>query len=152
VLAQVDTVDLMPVGSWSYDDLGALVAGDLDLAVPPARRRVHPTGGETPLRALPTASTRGRSTTSVSRVRPSSCRYPWSEDYAGPGTVLTSTVTFDRDGKPQRGSVIGTGVRGERFAARVDPDGDTLGELTSGSEAVGRVGTVSTGDTPEFSM
>jgi hypothetical protein len=73
-----------------------------------------------------------------------------TEDYAGPGTVLTFTVMFDRDGQPERGTVIGTGVGGERFAARVDAQGDTLHELTSGSEAVGRVGTVTAGDIPEF--
>jgi acetyl-CoA C-acetyltransferase len=77
---------------------------------------------------------------------------PVDEAYEGPGTILTCTVMFDRDGEPERGAVIGTGTRGERFAARVDPDGDTLGELTSGSEPVGRVGTVTAGDIPEFSI
>ena len=52
---------------------------------------------------------------------------------------------FDRDGTPERGAVIGTGARGERFAAAVEPDGDTLDELTSGSEPVGREGTVIAG-------
>ena len=74
------------------------------------------------------------------------------EGYRGPGTVLTCTVMFDRDGEPERGAVIGTGVGGERFAARVDPDGDTLGELISGVEPVGRVGTVTAGDIPGFSL
>ena len=59
---------------------------------------------------------------------------------------------FDRDGAPERGAVIGTGARGERFAARVDPAGDTLGELTSGAEPVGRTGTVTAGDIPEFTF
>jgi hypothetical protein len=48
--------------------------------------------------------------------------------------------------------VIGTGAGGERFAARIDPAGDTLEELTSGSEPVGRVGTVTIGDVPEFRL
>ena len=51
------------------------------------------------------------------------------EDYAGPGTILTCTVMFGRDGRPERGAVIGTGAGGERFAARIDPAGDTLDEL-----------------------
>ena len=74
------------------------------------------------------------------------------EDYTGPGTVLTCTVMFDRDGRPERGAVIGTGAGGERFAARIDPRGDTLDELTSGSEPVGRVGTVTVDDIPEFRL
>ncbi len=77
---------------------------------------------------------------------------PVVEDYAGPGTVLTCTVMFDRDGRPERGAVIGIGARNERFAARIGPDGDTLDELTCGSEPVGRVGTVSAGDIPEFRL
>ena len=77
---------------------------------------------------------------------------PVLENYAGAGTVLTCTVMFDRDGRPERGSVIGTGAHGERFAAMVDPRGDTLAELTSGSEPVGRVGTVTVGDIPEFKL
>ena len=40
----------------------------------------------------------------------------------------------------------------ERFAARIDPDGDTLAELTSGWEPVGRVGTVTAGDIPAFRL
>jgi acetyl-CoA C-acetyltransferase len=75
---------------------------------------------------------------------------PVDEAYTGPGSILTCTVTYARDGTPERGAVIGTGTRGERFAARVDPDGDTLADLTSGSEPVGREGTVVGGDVPWF--
>jgi acetyl-CoA C-acetyltransferase len=77
---------------------------------------------------------------------------PVDEAYAGPGEILTCTVMFDRDGRPERGAVIGTGVGGERFAAKVDARDDTLGELISGSEPVGRVGTVVAGDIPEFRL
>ena len=77
---------------------------------------------------------------------------PVDEGYEGAGTVLTCSVMFDRDGAPERGTVIGTGVGGERFAARIAPDGDTLAELTSGVEPVGRVGTVTAGAIPEFSL
>jgi acetyl-CoA C-acetyltransferase len=77
---------------------------------------------------------------------------PVDETYEGPGTVLTCTVMFDRDGRPERGAVIGTGARGERFAARIDPDGDTLADLVSGVEPVGRTGTVTADDSPEFSL
>ena len=48
--------------------------------------------------------------------------------------------------------MIGTGARGERFAARIDPESDTLDDLTSGLEPVGRVGTVTIGDIPEFRL
>ena len=48
VLAHVDAIELMPVGAWSYDDLGASVAGRLDLEVPPARRRVASDRGRDP--------------------------------------------------------------------------------------------------------
>ena len=77
---------------------------------------------------------------------------PVDEAYAGRGEILTCTVMFDRDGRPDRGAVIGTGVRGERFAAKVDARDDTLGELISGSEPVGRVGTVVAGDIPGFRL
>jgi acetyl-CoA C-acetyltransferase len=58
VLDAVDSLELMGVGSWYYDDLPALVAGRLGLDVPASRRTMHPTGGETPLRALDVAATR----------------------------------------------------------------------------------------------
>jgi acetyl-CoA C-acetyltransferase len=77
---------------------------------------------------------------------------PVDDAYTGAGTILTCTVMYARDGTPERGAVIGTGARGERFAARVEPDGDTLDELTSGTEPVGRVGTVVAGDIPEFRL
>jgi len=75
---------------------------------------------------------------------------PVVEDYTGPGTILTFSVMYDRDGNPERGTVIGEGRRGERFAAQVDPRGDTLAELTGGEEPGGHVGTVVAGDIPEF--
>ncbi len=74
------------------------------------------------------------------------------EEYAGPGTIETFSVMFDRAGIPARGVVIGRGARNERFAARVEAAGDTLVALTSGSEAVGLTGTVSAGDIPGFSL
>ena len=77
---------------------------------------------------------------------------PVTEDYAGAATVLTCCVMFGRDGTPERGVVIGTGERGERVAAAVDPDGDTLAELTSGAEPVGRDGMVRAGAIPAFTL
>jgi len=71
------------------------------------------------------------------------------EDYAGPATVVTCTVTFDREGGPRTGAVICTGTRGERVAAAVH-DRDTLERLTDGTEPVGRVGRVVGADVPEF--
>jgi acetyl-CoA acetyltransferase len=72
-----------------------------------------------------------------------------AEDYAGPATVLTCTVVFDRDGAPERGAVICTGAHGERVAAVVH-DRDTLELLTDGAEPVGREGRVTLGAVPEF--
>ncbi len=77
---------------------------------------------------------------------------PVTEDYNGAATVLTCCVMFGRDGTPERGVVIGTGERGERLAAAIDPDGDTLAELTSGTEPVGRVGRVTAGAIPSFAL
>jgi acetyl-CoA C-acetyltransferase len=73
------------------------------------------------------------------------------EDYTGTVEVLACTVLYDRDGMPERGAVVGRGTRGERVAARVD-DADTLHELTSGAEAVGREGTVAIDDVPVFAL
>lgn len=74
---------------------------------------------------------------------------PVVEDYAGPATVLTCTVVFDREGCPESGAVICTGAHGERVAAAVH-DRDTLERLTDGTEPVGTEGTVTVGDLPEF--
>jgi acetyl-CoA acetyltransferase len=91
VLAQVDGIELMPVGAWSYDDLGALVAQRLQVDVPRERRRIHPTGGETPLRALDDAAARiasgsarvvlvagAESTRAVTRAQRAGVDVPWT--------------------------------------------------------------------------
>ena len=74
------------------------------------------------------------------------------EAYAGPGTILTCTVMFDRDGTT--GTRSGDRNRRPRGTVRGEgrPHDDTLDALTSGSEPVGRVGTVTTGDIPEFTL
>jgi acetyl-CoA acetyltransferase len=74
---------------------------------------------------------------------------PVVEDYTGAATVLTCTVTFDREGTPERGAVICEGAHGERVAAAVH-DRDTLELLTDGTEPVGREGSVRLGAVPEF--
>jgi acetyl-CoA C-acetyltransferase len=74
---------------------------------------------------------------------------PVVEDYAGAATVVTCTITFDRDGAPERGAVICAGAHGERVAAAVH-DRDTLELLTDGTEPVGREGTVTLDALPEF--
>ena len=43
---------------------------------------------------------------------------PVVEDYAGPATVVTCTVMFDREGAPESGAVICTGAHGERAGSR----------------------------------
>ena len=91
VLGAVDTVEVMAVGSWHYDDLPGAVAAALGLDVPAARRARHPTGGETPLRALDVAATRiaaGRSracllagaegTRAATRARRAGDVLPWT--------------------------------------------------------------------------
>ena len=83
-------------------------------------------------------------------ARPSPSRSPVVEDYAGPATVVTCTVMFDRDGAPESGAVIGTGAHGERVGGRGATDRDTLEQLTDGAEPVGTEGTVTVGDLPEF--
>jgi acetyl-CoA C-acetyltransferase len=42
------------------------------------------------------------------------------DDYEGPGIIETYTVMYARDGAVERGVVIGRGVDGSRFAARVE--------------------------------
>ena len=69
---------------------------------------------------------------------------PVIEDYAGPATVVTCTVVFDREGAPERGAVICTGGHGERVTTAVH-DRDTLEQLTDGSEPVGTEGMVTVG-------
>jgi acetyl-CoA acetyltransferase len=63
---------------------------------------------------------------------------------AGPATVETYTVIYDRAGAPERGVVIGrVDAGGDRFAARVQPESDVLAWLVGGSDQpVGRTGTV----------
>ena len=75
---------------------------------------------------------------------------PVLEDYAGPATVVTCTVVFDRNGAPESGGVICEGAHGERVAAAVH-DRDTLEQLTNGSEPVGTGGIVTLDAVPEFS-
>ncbi|MDQ2728645.1 MAG: acetyl-CoA acetyltransferase [Actinomycetota bacterium] len=62
---------------------------------------------------------------------------------AGPATVETYTVVYDRSGVPERAVVIGRLDDARRFVARVPPDADVLAWLVSGGDQpVGRTGTV----------
>ncbi|MGI8750910.1 MAG: acetyl-CoA acetyltransferase [Acidimicrobiales bacterium] len=66
---------------------------------------------------------------------------------AGPATVETYTVVYDRSGVPERAVVIGRVGDGGRFAARVAADPDVLAWLVGGvDQPVGRAGTVAAGD------
>lgn len=62
--------------------------------------------------------------------------------YAGPGTIETYTVFYDRDGAAQRGVVVGLTDDGWRFLAQVDgADEETIAFLTHGNaEPVGTRG------------
>ncbi|HET9229958.1 MAG TPA: hypothetical protein VFO00_01640 [Vitreimonas sp.] len=57
------------------------------------------------------------------------------EEYAGPGSVETYTVFYDREGAARFGVVVGRTQRGERFLARVEGrDEETIARLTSATE------------------
>ncbi|HBZ70293.1 MAG TPA: acetyl-CoA acetyltransferase, partial [Deltaproteobacteria bacterium] len=60
----------------------------------------------------------------------------------GPATVDTYTVTYDREGAPERGIVVGHLEDGRRFLAHT-PGERALLEDFAASEGVGRKGTVS---------
>jgi acetyl-CoA C-acetyltransferase len=65
---------------------------------------------------------------------------PLIEDYAGPGTIETYVVPFDRNGEPRFGTIIARSPAGERFLCRVPrEDKEGLAFLTAG--AVEPVGT-----------
>ena len=66
-------------------------------------------------------------------------------DYAGPATVETFTLIYQRDGQPEYGGVIARTPQGQRLMARIPPaDGPTLAALTDlDAHPVGRSGTVS---------
>ncbi|HEX8381939.1 MAG TPA: acetyl-CoA acetyltransferase [Sphingomonas sp.] len=68
---------------------------------------------------------------------------PVDEDYAGPGTIETYTVLYDRTGAPSAGAIVARNPAGARFLARVPPeDAATIAWLTDGrSEPVGSAGT-----------
>ena len=61
LLAQVDAIDLMPVGAWSYDDLGASGRrrGSVSTSRPPVAGSTRP-GARPRCRALDDAAARDR--------------------------------------------------------------------------------------------
>ncbi|HLI66687.1 MAG TPA: acetyl-CoA acetyltransferase [Caulobacteraceae bacterium] len=72
---------------------------------------------------------------------------PVVEDYAGPGTIETYTVFYERDGRARFGAIVGRSPAGERFLAKV-PATDEAGIafLTDGRlEPVGTRGEVVAG-------
>ncbi|KAL4768971.1 hypothetical protein BDW60DRAFT_225409 [Aspergillus nidulans var. acristatus] len=76
---------------------------------------------------------------------------PIKERAEGVGIIETYTVQFGRDGSPVMGFVVGRLLdrfgngNGDRFIANVD-DANTLQQLCSGTEQVGKQGWVSTKD------
>ena len=66
------------------------------------------------------------------------------EDYAGPATIETYTVFYERDGAPKFGVVIGRTSSGARALARVErEDSEMIAFLTSGdAEPVGAAGLI----------
>ena len=90
-LDRVDTIELMPIGAWPYDDLPGLVTERLGLDPARVRAREHPVGGETPIRALDAAAARiatgdagvvlvagAEGTRAVTRARRSGIDLPWT--------------------------------------------------------------------------
>lgn len=71
---------------------------------------------------------------------------PLHENYIGPATVETWTVTYGRDQKPDGGAVIARTPDGGRTLATIDPYDAAIVELFSGKcgEAVGRSGRIVT--------
>ncbi|WP_426167686.1 acetyl-CoA acetyltransferase [Sandarakinorhabdus sp. DWP1-3-1] len=69
-------------------------------------------------------------------------------DYAGPATIETFSVVYDRDGAPSHGSIIGLTPARERVFARIDMgDAGFVARLLSLDETpVGLGGTVSVGE------
>jgi len=63
----------------------------------------------------------------------------------GPGTLEAYTVLFDREGQPARGIALGRTQAGERFLANTPDDRASL-EAILASEAVGRIGKLSSHD------
>ncbi|MFN8026672.1 MAG: acetyl-CoA acetyltransferase [Acidimicrobiia bacterium] len=91
LLRKLDVVELMGLGSWFYDDLPGLVGQRLGADVPASRRRMLPTGGETPLRALDLAAARiadrqakvvllagAESTRALTRAKKAGAEVPWT--------------------------------------------------------------------------
>jgi acetyl-CoA C-acetyltransferase len=77
---------------------------------------------------------------------------PIAEPYAGPGTIETYTVFYERDGAPRFGTIVGRGPDGQRFLAKV-PASDAAGIafLTDGRlEPVGARGEAVAGDDADF--
>lgn len=67
------------------------------------------------------------------------------DDREGQGTIEAYTVSYGRDGAPERGIVLGTTDAGDRFVANTPKDADILESLVT-AEAIGRKGTVSVND------
>jgi acetyl-CoA C-acetyltransferase len=70
-----------------------------------------------------------------------------AEDYAGPGTIETYTVLYNRDGSPKHGVIVARNPAGERFLAKV-PAEDAAGIAflsDGGVEPIGTAGTAAAG-------
>ena len=115
----------MPVGSWPYDDLGALVAdragGSTCRA---ARRRVHPTGGETPIRVLDAAAARiaagdarvvliagAEGTRAATRARRNGAPLPWTPAGAPLDLSRRSVPELERARSPSASAARSTASR-----------------------------------------
>jgi acetyl-CoA C-acetyltransferase len=91
LLDRVDTIELMPIGAWPYDDLPGVVVERLGLDAARLSARELPVGGETPIRALDAAAARiaagdarvvllagAEGTRAVTRARRAGIELPWT--------------------------------------------------------------------------
>lgn len=115
LLDRVDSIELMPIGAWPYDDLPGMVVERLGLEPARVRAREHPVGGETPIRALDAAAARiavgearvvllagAEGTRAVTRARRDGVQLPWTP----PGSRSTIPVMPP---ELQRAAAVGIG-------------------------------------------
>ena len=96
----------------------------------------EPKGGDLPTAEMPAERPSSRMRTTPLVVH---------EDCSGGGTIEAYTVTYDREGAPERGIVLGRSDDGKRFIANTPGDREVLAGLVA-TEGIGREGSLSVAD------